>query len=229
MKSFALLLLLGSIPAAWASPGTDEALERLKAGNERFSQGSVTEPHRDAAWRKDVAVTQHPFAVLLSCSDSRVAPEFVFDQGIGDLFVVRVAGNVARADETASVEYGVEHLGAPLVVVLGHSACGAVTAAVQGAHGSADLEELLKPIGPAVDRARQSHPGVTGSPLIAAAIEANVWLSIENLYHRSSTLRQLARDGKVEIVGAVYDLASGEVRFLGTHPEESRLQATQER
>jgi carbonic anhydrase len=222
-----LAVLACGLSAAPPQPGPspDEALARLKEGNARYRSDTQASPRRDGGRRSETALGQKPFAVVLSCSDSRVPPEIVFDQGLGDLFVVRVAGNVAGGDEIASIEYGTGHLGAPLIVVMGHSACGAVTAGVEGAQASGNLAGLLHPIIPAAERARKANPGASGAPLIAAAIEANVWVSIENLLGGSDELRALVSSGKVRVVGALYDLASGQVRILGPHPEQARLLA----
>jgi len=212
-------------PAPADLPGVtaDEALARLADGNARYRRGTPDRPNQGAGRRADLAGGQHPFAIVLSCSDSRVPPEIVFDQGLGDLFVIRVAGNTAGVDETAAVDYGAEHLGAPLCVVLGHSNCGAVKAAVAGAQLPGSLGEVMAAIAPAVAAARRAHPDLTGDALLAAAVEANVWHSIETLFARSEIVRHLVATGRLRVVGAVYDLGSGEVRWLGPHPEQQRL------
>lgn len=229
------LLLLAALlsPAARAAPApadlpgvtADEALARLADGNARYRRGTPERPSQDPGRRADLAGGQHPFAIVLSCSDSRVPPEIVFDQGLGDLFVIRVAGNTAGVDETAAVDYGAEHLGAPLCVVLGHSNCGAVKAAVAGAQLPGSLGEVMAAIAPAVAAARRAHPDLTGDALLAAAVEANVWHSIETLFARSEIVRHLVAAGRLRVVGAVYDLPSGDVRWLGPHPEQQRLLA----
>jgi carbonic anhydrase len=221
----ALACVLAAAPQQPAGPTAEEALARLEEGNARFCSGAQANPRRDGARRAETSRGQRPFAVVLSCSDSRVPPEVVFDQGLGDLFVVRVAGNVAGVDEIASIEYGTGHLGSPLVVVMGHSACGAVTAVVEGAHASGNLAQLLRPILPAAERAREANPGASGPTLIAAAIEANVWVSIESLLEGSDEMRSLVSAGRVRVVGAIYDLESGQVRMLGPHPQQARLLA----
>ena len=134
-----------------------------------------------------------------------------------------VAGNAAGRDETATIEYGAEHLGARLLVVLGHLGCGAVKAAVESAQADGDLAGLIEEIRPAAERARKANPKLAGDPLLAATVEANVWLSIETLFQRSAAMRTLAAQGRVRVVGAIYDLSSGQVRWLGQHPEEKRL------
>jgi carbonic anhydrase len=202
----------------------EEAIARLRDGNTRYVLGKSTHPRADAARREEtVQHGQHPFASVLSCSDSRAPVEQLFDQGIGDLFVVRVAGNVCNADETGSLEYGTDHLGTPLLVVLGHTGCGAVTAVATGAevHGSVPL--LLAGIRPAVSKAQRDNPDLHGKDLVPAAIEANVWQAIEDLLAKSPVVRGRVKGGKLKIVGAVYHLDSGRVKWLGEHPDQRRL------
>ena len=201
----------------------DQALTQLKDGNARFVADQPKAPHRDAGRRVDQAKNgQHPIATVVACSDSREAVEILFDQGIGDLFIVRVAGNVCNTDEIASAEYGAEHLGAPLLIVLGHTKCGAVTAAVTGTDVHGNIPALLKGITPAVEKTRKDNPELKDDALVAAAIEANVRLSIANLYNNSEVLRKLISTEKVRIEGAVYDLATGQVNWLSERisPEE---------
>ena len=225
-----LCLLFAALAASLAAAepsasgvSADEALAQLREGNARFVHATASRPHQDAARRAALAGGQQPYAVVLSCSDSRVPPEIVFDQGIGDLFVIRVAGNVAGVTETATVEYGALHLRAPLCVVLGHANCGAVTAAVEGGPLEGNLPALIGAVEPAAKRAHELQPKATGSALVAVAVETNVWLSIETLFSRSEPLRALVASGRLRVVGAVYDLASGEVHWLGAHPEQARL------
>ena len=167
-----------------------------------------------AAGRVANVKAQHPFAAVLSCSDSRVEPELVFDQGLGDIFVVRVAGNIADDDGLASLEYAVEHLGVPLVTVLGHSNCGAVQAAVSRLTEHAELpghlSELIKFIEPAVIAAQARHP----SDLVAAAVEENVNLNVQRLKEDTPVLADALKSGKLGIRGGVYDLATGKVALL---------------
>lgn len=170
--------------------------------------------------RREVAAGQHPLATVISCSDSRVPPEILFDEGLGDLFIIRVIGNIGSVDETGSAEYGTEHLGTPLLVVLGHTSCGAVTAAVTHAevHGSIPLP--LAHIKPAVRVAHKTHPELRGKALVPEAIRANVWHSIQELFTRSEIIRSRVRAGKLKVIGAIYDLPSGQVNWLGTHPQQ---------
>jgi carbonic anhydrase len=189
------------------------ALAHLMNGNERFAGGRTEHPRQGAAVRRELAAGQHPRAIVLSCADSRVPPEIVFDQGLGDLFVVRVAGNTLDAATVASIEYAVEHLEAPLIVVLGHHACGAVKAALTTepkAAGSPDLERLLQTIGPAV---RPYAAESAKSPTLDRAVRANVDASLLGLRRRSAIVRERADAGLLTLVPALYRLEDGRVEF----------------
>jgi carbonic anhydrase len=196
------------------------ALERLRAGNQRFAAGlrsPDTQPSH--AKRAELAAGQEPFAVILGCSDSRVPAEIVFDQGLGDLFVIRVAGNIVAPSQVGSVEFAVSQYGTRLVVVLGHSQCGAVGATV---------EQLLRPTGDQsrnirsiVDRIRPSVEGLLETELrhqpdalIQKAVRANVRTSVNQLRHGSALLEDLVENDGLLIVGAEYSLATGVVEFL---------------
>ena len=225
---FAGMVFFGSMPAMAADSAAgmkpEAAIQRLKDGNERFSTGKCEHPDITAERREDTAKNgQHPFATVISCSDSRVPVEILFDQGIGDLFVIRVAGNVCNVDEIGSAEYGTDHLAAPVLVVLGHAHCGAVTAVAQGAELHGNIPALVHNIYPAVETAKKTHPGVEGDALVAAAIEANVWQSIEDLLKKSPAGRERVQAGKLKIVGAVYDIEEGRVKWLGENPDQERL------
>lgn len=205
----------------------EEPLAALKAGNQRFRTQAPPHPHMDAARRHDTAIHgQHPFAAVVACSDSRVPVEDLMGAGIGDIFVIRVAGNVCMTDETGSVDYAVEHLHVPLVVVLGHTGCGAVTAAVKHSPEHGSITRLLGHIDLAVRDVRRDQPDLKGDALIAASIEANVWQSIEDLITHSASIRDALRSGGLEIEGAIYDLDNGKVRWLGSHPQQNQLAAT---
>ena len=202
----------------------DQAIERLTAGNVRYVEGRPVHPNQSDARREQTAAQgQHPYSTILSCSDSRVPLEVLFDQGIGDIFVVRVAGNVCGVDEMGSIEYGVDHVGTPLLVILGHTECGAVTAAVTDAHVHGSIKPLVDRIAPAVARAKAAHPDLHGKELVPSATEANVWNSIEELFAHSEITRHCVESGKLKIVGAIYDVKSGKVRWLGEHPRQSEL------
>jgi carbonic anhydrase len=191
-----------------------EALERLLEGNARFVRGATRHVHESANWRKMLANGQRPIATVLGCSDSRVPLELVFDQGFGDLFVVRVAGNAIARATMGSVEYALLQLKTPLVMVVGHEQCGAVTAALDRMHRntlqSAGIEALLKLLHPGL---KEIDPDMDRDRQIAAGVEANVRYSLRQLAEMPETARLLA-DGKVELVGAVYELESGTVRLL---------------
>jgi carbonic anhydrase len=201
-------------------------LKLLKDGNGRYVAGQSSHPNLTRERRAEmVAGGQQPFATILGCSDSRVPPEIIFDQGLGDIFVVRVAGNVAGPSELASVEYGVGHLHTPLLLVLGHTSCGAVSAAVQNAKLQGHLPLLINQVRPAVAKAKAWTPTASGGELLAKAIKANVWLAMENLLRKSVKVRELVQQGKLLVLGGVYDLESGQVEWLGAHPDQGRLLA----
>jgi len=192
----------------------EEALLRLVAGNERFIRGELIHPHEGEEWRRLLAREQHPFVAVLGCSESLVPPELVFDQGLGDLFVVRVAGNVISSEVLGSVEYAATYLGTRLFVVLGHEGCGVVRAALEGRSGRCRqlrwIEGLLQLMreGLAEIDARLDFEQQLG-----AAVEANVRWSVKQLTAMPDAEKAL-REGNVRIVGAVYEPATGRVRFL---------------
>jgi len=197
---------------------SDAALQRLKDGNARYRSGQPMHPGFDASRRRETAEHgQRPFATVIACSDSRVPVEIIFDQGIGDVFTVRVAGNVCGLDAIGSIELGVDYLETPLLVVLGHSQCGAVTAALTGAELHGSIPALLDRIRPAVERAKLSHPLQHGEELVPAAVEANVWQSIEDLMRNSPATRRRAAAATLKVVGAVYHLEDGRVEWLGEY------------
>ncbi len=191
----------------------EDPLARLMAGNKRYAAGKLTHPNQSVKRRTTVARGQQPFAAILGCADSRVPPEVVFDQGVGDLFVVRVAGNVADDHAIGSLEYAVTVLEVPLLLVLGHSRCGAVDAALKtppGAQVSAGLGSLLEAIRPAVVQAKD-RPG----DALDNAVRANVAHVVARLKGAQPTLAGLASQGKLKIVGGHYDLETGLVEQVG--------------
>ncbi|MCH8836766.1 MAG: hypothetical protein IIA60_03065, partial [Candidatus Marinimicrobia bacterium] len=206
-----------------------EALNALKAGNQRFVRGLTNQsarqyPHQDKARLNETATRgQHPFATIIGCSDSRVPIEIVFDAGLGDIFPIRVAGNVSDVDEIGSIEYGVGHVLTPLMLVLGHTGCGAVTAVVEEAEVHGSIPELVDNIIPAVRRARSAHPSARGRQLVNYAVEENVWQSIDDLFRGSEEVRHLVSSGGLIVQGAVYHLETGAVEWLGEHPEQGAL------
>lgn len=200
----------------------EASLALLKEGNARYATGKSRHPNQGPERRSAaVAEGQKPFATVLSCSDSRGPVEVLFDRGVGELFVVRVAGNVADESQVATIEYGVEHLGTPLLVVLGHTACGAVTAATKGGELHGHLSVLINRIKPAVAKARAIGAGP--DRLVAAAIQANVWQQIEEILSSSSIVRNKVREGELQIVGGIYDLEKGTVAWMGSHPKEEAV------
>jgi len=202
----------------------DEALNMLREGNERFVAGTPEHPHVSRE-RQSLTASQgqKPFAAVLSCSDSRVPVELIFDRGIGDLFVVRVAGNVVGNSELASIEYAVEHLGAPLVAVLGHSQCGAVTAVVKEGLLSGNLRAIARKILPAVQDAKRDNPDLAEEQLVLACVKSNVWKAVRDALDASEALRHAVKSARVKVVGGVYDLRTGGVEWLGPHAEQDRL------
>lgn len=212
--------------ASSAGPGLspDAALVKLKEGNERYVAQASVAPHQDAARRHETATGgQHPFATVLACADSRVPVEVLFDQGVGDIFTVRVAGNVAATDEIGTMEYGAEHLGVPLIVVMGHTKCGAVTAVVKNEPVTPNIGKLVAPIVPAVKSVKSRFATANTDELIDKAIEANMWQAISDIYTESPLLKQMAAAGKIKVVGAIYDIDSGKVHWYGEHPQNAIL------
>ena len=181
----------------------------LKAGNEHYVAGHLDHPHASAARMHELSSGQHPCAAVLSCADSRVPPEIVFDEGLGDIFAVRVAGNVAGDDETASLEYAAEHLHVPLVVVMGHTHCGAITAALEGGTLAGKLPDLMAALRPAVDQSAH-EPGER----LDNAVRDNVVHVVEQLRTAKPVLSELVAEHKRRIVGAVYSLETSTVDWL---------------
>lgn len=184
----------------------------LLAGNKRFVNGKPSE-REFVKTRQELAEGQHPRVIVLGCADSRVSPELVFDKNLGELFVVRTAGNVADPVALGSIEYAVEHLHASLLVVLGHEKCGAVAAAAGGKMPTPNLEAIVKKIAPALKPLQQG--GATGDLLTSLGVEANVRLSARELVKNSDILRHEQDAGKLTIIPAVYRLANGEVSRIG--------------
>lgn len=197
-----------------------EALERLKAGNARFVENLREDsPCMLSNKKPELVEEQAPFAIILGCSDARVPAELVFDQGLGDLFVIRVAGNVVAPSGIGSVEFAALSFGTPLVVVLGHSNCGAVKATLDALMGNSkiptsNLHSIIKRVRPVAETVlAANHSGDYGE-LMEQAVRANVRTSVEHLSSGSSTLEKLISEGKLMVVGAEYSLATGEVDFF---------------
>jgi len=187
----------------------DDSLARLIAGNKRFVSGATTHPDQSIAHRTELAGGQHPYAIVLACADSRLSPEIIFDEGLGDLFVVRNAGNLLDNHVYASLEYAVEHLHVPLIVVLGHTKCGAVTAAVAGGELPGHLPSIAESLAPAVAMAKKKP----GDP-VDNAVRINARLSAAALAGLEPILNEAVKEGKVKVVAARYDIATGLVDFL---------------
>lgn len=190
------------------------ALKRLMNGNERFVRDEPRTEHVGRQWRARLTKQQHPYATILGCSDSRVPPELVFDEGFGDLFIMRVAGNVIADDVMGSLSYAAEHLHTQIFMVMGHESCGAITAAVDAMLGQSKqpehIESLLKMIAPSLKQIDRSLPR---ERLISAAVEANVRWSMRQVAHCPEAGRAIDENRAI-LVGAVYDLETGRVRIL---------------
>ena len=213
MKRSYLILLLTAV-GAWAQeqaagPPADEALAKLMAGNQRCVLHKEQHPDQSLARRTELRVGQHPFAVILGCADSRVSPELLFDQGLGDLFVIRVAGNVVDDDILGSIEYAVEHLGTKLVMVLGHEKCGAVSAAVEGGTAEGHIKALVAAIQPSVE-ASSKEPG----DKIHNCVIANARRVAQQIRESQPVLKKAIEKHGVKVVAADYALDSGAVTLL---------------
>jgi len=184
-----------------------KALDKLKAGNKNFVADKLDGKLQDSSRRKSLTKGQNPYAIILSCADSRVVPELTFDSGLGEIFVIRVAGNVANTSSIASIEYAVAHLGVNLIVVLGHESCGAVTAAIGGGDNGYNLNHLLSHITPAISASRNKA--------VNSVVKKNAKMTCDALVERSSILADAAsKKNGLKIVPAYYNLGSGKVNFL---------------
>jgi carbonic anhydrase len=186
----------------------DKALEALLDGNDRFVKAKRRNPNQTISRLREVAKGQKPFASILGCADSRVPSEMVFDQGLGNLFVCRVAGNVATPEEIGSLEFGSLVLGSKVILVLGHERCGAVAATIKGAQVPGQISSLLAAIKPGVERS-EGQPG----DRLENACKGNILVQIENL-KSSPVLSELIKEGKLKIFGGYYDLDTGEVSLV---------------
>jgi carbonic anhydrase len=202
-----------------AQPSAAEALERLKQGNLRFVQGAQNRAL--LGWHPGIVEGQRPFAVILACSDSRSPAELVFDQGLGDLFVIRIAGNVIAPSGVGSVEFAVSQFGTPLVVVMGHTRCGAVGATLQALEQgdsphSKNLRSITDRIAPHVQGlvSLATKQGTDRDLLLSEAVRANILASTDQLRHGSRMLEQMVGNGQVVVVGAEYELETGNVNFI---------------
>lgn len=185
----------------------EKALERLKAGNKNFVADKLDGKLQDSSRRSGLTGGQKPFAIILSCADSRVVPELTFDTGLGEIFVIRVAGNVANTSTTASIEYAVAHLGVNLIVVMGHESCGAVTAAIAGGDNGYNLNHLLAHISPSIAASRKKD--------VNSVVKKNAKMTCNDLAERSAIIKNATeKKNGLKIVPAYYNLGSGKVNFM---------------
>lgn len=198
-----------------------EALAKLHEGNRRFVRGERRlDTGLSHAERAKAARNLNPFAIILGCSDARVPAEVVFDQGLGDLFVIRVAGNIVSPSQVGSVEFAAQRFGTQLVVVLGHTQCGAILATLEAVRDQADHPEnvltIVERIRPSVQTLLELRPSATEDELVHHAVRANVRASVDHLRHGSALLEDLIRRGRLTVVGAEYSLENGQVEFFET-------------
>ena len=200
--------------------GAQEALERLREGNRRFASGAAASySYENFVRRTELADRQEPFAIILGCSDSRVPAEIVFDQGLGDLFVIRVAGNIVAPSQVGSVEFAADRFGTPLVVVLGHSRCGAILATLEqltrpSQDQSTNLRSIVNRVRPSVQPLLATELRHDHEELVRQAVRANVRASALHLRHGSELLEGLIQKGQLAVVGAEYSLETGVVDFF---------------
>jgi len=201
-------------PALYQRPATvtaEQAKQLLEEGNKRFVSGSILSKDLTQSRRENLDKNgQKPFAVVLTCSDSRVPPELIFDQALGDLFVIRVAGNIVDPVAMGSIEYGAEHLGAPVILILGHSHCGAVKASVDGGEAPGSIGSIVSKIKPLVDKAKSG--GATGDALYQKVEDENI-AAVAAEVEKSPVIEHLISQKKVAIITGKYDIGSGAVTF----------------
>ncbi|MFN8312665.1 MAG: carbonic anhydrase [Cyclobacteriaceae bacterium] len=211
INAVTLFLLLLSLYCFGQQPTPpDQALNRLREGNQRFVKGKSTKPRQDPNRIQEIATKQNPFATIVGCSDSRVPAEIIFDQGLGDLFIVRTAGQVSTYASWGSIEFAEEILGTKLIVVMGHTQCGAVGAAVNLPEVPGHIITLINAIKPAVDRAKEKNP----SNLLLAATKENIQMQVNQLKSLEPVLGKRVREGSLRIIGGLYNLQTGEVEFF---------------
>ncbi|MBI5250647.1 MAG: carbonic anhydrase [Desulfomonile tiedjei] len=202
----------------------NEALKMLRDGNVRFVEGRSESPHRDHDRRILTSTEgQSPFAAVLACSDSRVPIAAIFDRGVGDIFTIRVAGNVVGEVGTGSIEYAVQYLGIRLLVVLGHSSCGAIQAALSEGNHSPSISKLIEKIAPAVRKTVEGNAGLTGVELSDEVARNNVWHQVEGLFNNNEIVRAAVECGRLILMAAFYNLGTGQVEWMGSHPPGGAL------
>ncbi len=206
----------------------EQALNELRAGNLRFVSGEALRPNTDKERLKTCIEGQHPFACILACSDSRVPVDLIFDRGVGDLSAQEVAGNVLGDDELGSVEYAVDHLQTPLLVIMGHNNCGMVKAVFEKGELQGRLNAISKKILPAVEAAKISEDtaqelGLSPSSIVDKAAKINVWNAIKEALSVSTVVRSRVKAGSCRVLGAFYWIEKGEVEWMGDHPELQQI------
>lgn len=211
MQFLSVFFLAFSMICPCLAMAPSEGLQKLLEGNKRYVHDKLEHPNRGLERRESISQKQNPFAVIVGCSDSRVPPELIFDQGLGDIFAVRTAGNVVSLVELDSVEYAIKHLGAVIVIVLGHENCGAVAAVVQ--EDTSDIPTVAKLIQPAVLEAKKNNP----SSLLTSSIEANAQAMAKQLAN-SAVLQESLKAQRIAIYPAYYHLKSGEIKLLTNTP-----------
>ena len=211
---FFLLAVSGLVFAGHMSG--DESLLKLLEGNKRFISGQLTTKDCSTEKRQELTKGQHPFATVLSCSDSRVPPEVIFDEGLGDVFIVRVAGNVVEPTTLGSIEYGAEHLHTPLLVILGHEKCGAVQATLEAkGKPEGNIGAILKKIMPAVNTAKKAKKDTDET--LNLAVQENVKNTYKDIM-KSKIISELVHEGKLKVVAAEYYLGTGKVELIDIEP-----------
>ena len=195
--------------ASYNGPDADQALQKLIDGNKRYVEAKLTHPNQDTERRESLSGGQQPFAIILTCSDSRVSPEIIFDQGLGDIFVIRVAGNIADDVALGSIEYAAAHLGAPLIMVMGHTKCGAVAATVGGGEVEGHIGSIVSIIKPVVDQTSSQD----GDP-VTNAVHGLAKTVAGQLRSSKPVLADIVDSGKLKVVASVYDVDTGKVEII---------------
>ncbi len=216
IAAFILYIILSNSTAAVETIRSDEALKLINEGNARFIEMKLQHPNETIDQREKTAMDgQKPFAAVLACSDSRVPVEAIFDRGIGDIFVIRVAGNIAiDSSVIGSIEYAAEHLKSPLLVIMGHTDCGAVKAAISGPALEGSIRDIQKEIEPIAVKTKKEHPDLSGPDLINAVIKNNVLQAKTDILSKSYLIKEMVAAGKLKIATAVYNIKTGKVEWI---------------
>ncbi len=204
----------------------NQAMEMLRVGNNRYANNSPLRPHQDSERRiRTASEGQRPYAAILSCSDSRIPVEIICDRGVGDVFVVRVAGNVVGPDQMGSLEYAVGHLRIPALVIMGHTNCGLMKAAVEKGLLEGNMREMSERLLPSVHKARMHCPVPEGDGLVDLASRHNVWHTIEQTLRTSSLVSEMVQKGILNLIGAFYHIDTGIIEWMGRHDRERDILA----